>query len=671
MSNFDRLKRGCPVCSGTRKDLDCRQSNTTGLVHCRGRKGYEYVPGWEYIRDDAHGFPMWREEGWTDPDRYQSAAYAPATPRPAPRPVIPFDPTHHFSEFTNAEKMAQPMWAPSSWEELFVIELGLPSWACQCMFWRRYQDSWNRPCWAVREYGLVAGDVVPVAIHLRYPGGDKRSHGNPLLPDGTPARGVYLPTDWDRLPGPVVLPEGASDANTLAVLGIPAIGRPNNGPSGVDTIDYLLRREGADRSAIVLAENDHKPDGRWPGREGGIQAAQRLADLQGREVLLAFPPVGAKDVRSWYLAQSPEAQADLAELGRRFLTACTFEPIRPTRLPCGLVELPPEMRQEAPGAAQPVSQPDSRPEAGSAVLSDPGATGAVVPAAPPTPTVDLSDLAAEGTYLGTPPATPEEEAAAAEQIRQARRDHDHYHCPDCRPVVMKHDPTGEPWILEVRCEKHACEGCHRYLVERELINARLRFAQSVRAGRPLFELNCTAEQWPTIHRRIRRAKGQYLRVEEGDGYWVVTDVNVAPGTPTRPVDAAVTLRLLLDAYRGEGRLVSTSRGWCLPQPEEGPKVFSRVGKGAANLTPTVLIEIANHFEAEPVPVTPRRGPGKVQRAWRFMRVGGWDPAAFDRCVAALFDGEVLPALVLSADDWRPIHRPDVATTIADDLALSP
>ncbi|MEL6229382.1 MAG: hypothetical protein AAFR24_05675 [Cyanobacteria bacterium J06627_3] len=54
-SGFKSLGRDCPICSGERRD--CRQSKSTGHVHCRSGKD---SPGWTYTKDDAIGFGIYK-----------------------------------------------------------------------------------------------------------------------------------------------------------------------------------------------------------------------------------------------------------------------------------------------------------------------------------------------------------------------------------------------------------------------------------------------------------------------------------------------------------------------------------------------------------------------------------------------------------------------------------
>ena len=109
-------------------------------------------------------------------------------------------------------------------------------------------------------------------------------------------RGLFLPSNWQALPGPVRIPEGASDVLALAFIGIPCVGRPS-AMAGADMLADLLRNE--DRPIVVIGENDAKPDGRWPGREGALWMQTRLGELlPGRAVSMKLPPPEHKDATS-------------------------------------------------------------------------------------------------------------------------------------------------------------------------------------------------------------------------------------------------------------------------------------------------------------------------------------------------------------------------------------
>lgn len=127
-----------------------------------------------------------------------------------------------------------------------------------------------------------------IGINLRSPDGAKwmvaGSH-----------RGLILPWSWSQFTGRVFLPEGASDVAALLSHGLPAIGRPSaHGAYGL--LAQVLAT--TPLTPVVVAENDLKPDGSWPGREGAMNCANHLAAALRRPVELVFPPSSHKDIRA-------------------------------------------------------------------------------------------------------------------------------------------------------------------------------------------------------------------------------------------------------------------------------------------------------------------------------------------------------------------------------------
>ncbi len=109
-------------------------------------------------------------------------------------------------------------------------------------------------------------------------------------------RGLYLARGFEKLPGPILLPEGVSDSATLLSRGIAAVGRPSS-TAGVAFLAEILRS--TDRCLVIVGENDQRAD-HWPGRDGAIQTAQKLADVLRRPVHWTLPPKQYKDVRDWF-----------------------------------------------------------------------------------------------------------------------------------------------------------------------------------------------------------------------------------------------------------------------------------------------------------------------------------------------------------------------------------
>lgn len=116
--------------------------------------------------------------------------------------------------------------------------------------------------------------------------------------------GLYYGRHPFALPGPVLLPEGGSDTCVLLGIGLNAIGRPSN-MAGVELLTTML--VGTTKPIVVLAEDDKKADGRWPGMEGARLTAERLSAALKRHVSVKMFP-RAKDARDW-CSEHPEATA--------------------------------------------------------------------------------------------------------------------------------------------------------------------------------------------------------------------------------------------------------------------------------------------------------------------------------------------------------------------------
>jgi hypothetical protein len=136
------------------------------------------------------------------------------------------------------------------------------------------------------------------------------------------SRGLYYADGWDRSEGMILVPEGPTDWAALIAMGLDAVGRHSNF-GGVDHLAALLRHLPATRPIVILGENDEKPDGHWPGREGAVATAEELARILNRPISYALPPDGSKDVRDWFRRQDPDLDdpAALRKLGRSFAVA--------------------------------------------------------------------------------------------------------------------------------------------------------------------------------------------------------------------------------------------------------------------------------------------------------------------------------------------------------------
>jgi putative DNA primase/helicase len=195
--------------------------------------------------------------------------------------------------------------------------LGLPVETLNALPIGYRADDPSGECWTFPELD-AAGEVI--GINRRWPNGQKKA-----MAGGK--RGLTVPAGWRERAGPLLIPEGASDVLALAAAGMSAVGRPSS-TGGVRQLCDLLTNY--PHEIVVLGENDQKPSGGWPGRDGAERTAAALAAELGRPVKWALPPGGAKDVRIWFAGRVtdsagwPEAGADL--VGQLLTNATTVDP---------------------------------------------------------------------------------------------------------------------------------------------------------------------------------------------------------------------------------------------------------------------------------------------------------------------------------------------------------
>lgn len=172
------------------------------------------------------------------------------------------------------------------------------------------QVGWHESAWTFPECD-AAGTVIGISRRLK--NGDKRNERGSK-------RGLTF-DDSDAASSDVILiVEGGTDTAAGLTLGLTTIGRPS-ASGGVPRLAELLAGVSAARQIIVLGENDEKENGNWPGREGAVTTAGKLAESLGRSIDWALPPGDAKDLRAW-LSEHGEDQDG-------FLRALTVETIAP------------------------------------------------------------------------------------------------------------------------------------------------------------------------------------------------------------------------------------------------------------------------------------------------------------------------------------------------------
>jgi hypothetical protein len=257
--------------------------------------------GWRLVRTLDNGFNLFAP---SDEEN--------GSPRPRRRPVPPADPAvspaeaRALFERHRCKRMGELYLA----DQLGIHVAGVHRLGCALVGADDEHDGyWLLP--ERDEHGVIVG------LQRREYGGRKRQVR------GT--RGglsfALAPGDGEPLLNLALVVEGYSDAAAGESLGLWTVGRPSNmGGAALlaPLLQHAARRHGV--GLLVVGENDQKPDGRWPGKEGADATAQRLAEALGVPVRVAYPPPGHKDLRAWVRALVPEprkaTREELLRLGR-------------------------------------------------------------------------------------------------------------------------------------------------------------------------------------------------------------------------------------------------------------------------------------------------------------------------------------------------------------------
>lgn len=262
----------CPVCDAGTKGCSI---SAGGLHFCRGIPADKPAPlGWRETlgSPDEHGFRHF----FPSPKETFRAATRKSSPK-----------TFHDWHAV-AKGFATAMTTDA--KARLAGTLGVPVDAIDSVTWIGHDG-------AAFTFPECDATTRTIGITRRFPDGSKR-----MLKGGH--RGLTIPARWQETKVPIFIVEGASDVLAMAAAGLTAIGRPSNSGGATLLADLL---KSVDREIVVMGENDAKPDGLWPGRDGAESIARTLADAWGRPVTMAFPPDGAKDVRGWLTDESRSA----------------------------------------------------------------------------------------------------------------------------------------------------------------------------------------------------------------------------------------------------------------------------------------------------------------------------------------------------------------------------
>lgn len=256
----------CEVCG---KDHNCSRATDDDLLICR--RGGDTPPGWKFIRPTSDGGNM-----------YGLADGSSDTVSPKPKPRRPEPPKPQF-DWPAIHKKCRAEIIPGELYDFADVELGLDGWAVDALEAGVHNDRYVFP---ERD---AAGKIIGlVKRHLLPPGSDLPRNRSLWCANRGLTYRYPLPEK-----DPVLIVEGASDTAAAMESGFTAVGRPSNAGGG-ELLAVLL----AGRHVIVCGENDQKPSGKWPGREGVEAIVPHLTPVCA-SVRVLFPPPDTKDVRSW------------------------------------------------------------------------------------------------------------------------------------------------------------------------------------------------------------------------------------------------------------------------------------------------------------------------------------------------------------------------------------
>lgn len=421
------------------------------------------------------------------------------------------------------------------------------------------------------------GEGRVTGLSWRAPNGQKKTLSGGHL-------GVFLPQGWERRAertGVLYCVEGPSDTTAMWGSGLAAVGRPSN-MAGVDHLAALIRQQLAGRVAIVVVgERDEKSSGLWPGREGALHTARRIADTLGIVIRVVQPPISTKDSREWFVKARPplDDPAAWAEAGRALESGWeTVELVTP-RPEAKLSEvLRSEEVELIASACKKAARQRSEEEAAAAKLCEERCR----------PHGDDWQIA-HAMY---------EAGASCNRSRCVQ--------PVRRIFARGTVPTK---CRHIRCKRWCCPGCLCWNIEREMVNVRSRLSTHVRRGGSLYVIRPNEEHSrDAIQRAINRGRGEHFVVQDDKGLLYVSTIN-ANGQPCTVHEAEGAIRCALGQWHAarSGHPISASRNWQAPKPMAPEAPEKIIGTAHKDLTLDDIEQFADEagFQALLMPLTQR------------------------------------------------------------------
>jgi hypothetical protein len=506
----------CPICGA---DHSC--SATVDDLHFCWHTHHD-VPGWVHVGQCRNGFQMFYPAGGTNgrapPPRSNGRANGRTAPAPREAPAVNCAAylEGHRANARELRLLADALGV--SYEALRRLRVGyVPQEA---------EDQSEHFLFPERD---GAGRVV--GLLRRYLSGHKRQVS------GTRRGLVYDP---DLVPdGLALVVEGASDVAAGLTAGLCVIGRPNN-LGGVEDLARLLgdvARRGTE--VIILGENDRKPGGAWPGREGAERAASELAGAWNLPVGWALPPEGVKDLREWLhrLKVSPGDPTACAEAGREIVGDCRTQGAGGrNKRPARCAEIPPYIRGGYGGGG------------------DEGARNILGNLRAPAPKLTHFD------FLGL--STRRVLAEGLTGVPCPR----HY-----TPLLQGKSVPLKGLAIRADCQKYSCPPCAARRRCRWLTHLMALFDEH--QGLHAWRGDSQGRTWKTVSARLSRQRADYVAFFGAAGAAPTLVLATRPVPGSEPVDVPAAAELaassLLSLSGGSPRKpISTSRAWALHEDRD-------------------------------------------------------------------------------------------------------
>jgi hypothetical protein len=383
-------RRPCAVCGRLKS---CSRGDG-GLLMCFGQSGE--VPGFVLLGPAAGnpGFTLYRRIG--DDRSYASAGSTPAQGVPTPLAERADDTPKDWGPVARSyAAMLRPD------DRLYIARrLGVPLSVIDPV---PLLGSPGRNAFgsiiAMPEFD---GDGGVIGLCERTPGPDKDTKESPY----GARRGLAMYPDLADTTGTIYVVEGWSDVIAMRSVGLPAVGRPSN-MGGADHLARLFKKHPG-REIVVVGENDKRFNSangqeEWPGRDGMVHVASKLAASLGRPVLQSLPPDGAKDARAYINARvGPDSsEAERLKVGEELAAELMGSAERVEAPPVDdLTDLVAELTAQ-PATAELVGS-TAEGELAAPAPPPPQVIATLVSLAPPAPVIDKAAAMDElvGRYSG-------------------------------------------------------------------------------------------------------------------------------------------------------------------------------------------------------------------------------------------------------------------------------